>query len=161
MLKTGTPADGEWNRLLELDEDERVRVMVARFTELVHMGEPERRAHLRTIVENVYRLPDEQLRRMTESRLRSWLAMTPEGASAVGHSYEAVLDEMPADQAMRRVAVVQGLAHGLSSDELRRLSEIVPETIGRIARNLTRSLGSLEERPLGHQSWWAFWRRRR
>ncbi len=115
------PNEDAWASLVGLDPSEREAAMLTYYTELVDLSEDERRHRLRKQVAAAYALPDEDLRSLTLSRLRAWLQMEPEAAATVAASYDAVMREVDANTAMRRVGFVQTLMREFSDDEQRRL----------------------------------------
>ena len=121
------PSEDNWATLVQLDPSEREAVMLAYYTELAQLSEDERRARLREQVAAAYTLPDEDLRPLTLSRLRAWLQMEPEAAATVASSFDAVMREVNANVAMRRVGFVQTLMREFSDQEQQRLRLLNPE----------------------------------
>ncbi len=117
----------DWEGLAALPAPDR-EAQLRRFSAaLAALPEPDRLAQLRTVVARTYALSDEAFRAVTAARLRAWLQLDRGEAERVARSYDTVLQELPARDAMRRVAVVQTLMRDLSDDEQRRLRELNPE----------------------------------
>ena len=121
------PTEDDWATLVQLDPREREIAMLTYYTELAHLPEDERRARLRKQVAAAYVLPDEDLRPLTLARLRAWLQMEPEAAATVASSFDAVMREVNANVAMRRVGFVQTLMREFSDQEQQRLRLLNPE----------------------------------
>ena len=117
--------------------------LVRYYAALAALPEDARRTELRAMVGVTYGLPDDAFRALTESRLRAWLRLDEAAAARVARSYDAVLGELSARDAMRRVAVVQTLMRDLPEEDQRRLRELNPEERAR-GLVLTR-LGSFAE----------------
>jgi CHASE3 domain sensor protein len=131
MTTTTRPTENlpaiDWAAIVTRPAPEREDALAQSYCALAELPEAERLAHLRAIVETTYRLPDDDFRTLTESRLRAWLSLDQGVAATVARSYDAVLQEVSADDAMRRVAVVQTLMRDFSDDEQRRLHRLNPE----------------------------------
>ena len=110
MTLSDAGADQDWGRLIDVDEAEREAAMLQRYVALAALPEEERRQQLRAMATAEYALPDAALRTFTRSRLRAWLGMDAEAARRVAASYDAVMREMPATTAMRRITSAVALA---------------------------------------------------
>ena len=154
--------DEEWAKLSEAETAEREAKMVARYEELAGLSEDERRARLRAMARAEYSLSDERLRPFTISRMRTWLALDEDKAGPVAQSYDAVMQEMPATIAMRRVALVQTLVREFSVEDEERLRRLIPRVFAGAPSRLTgleRSESPLQtETATRKKPWWAFWR---
>jgi len=145
----------DWEAIASLDREAQVAAVTAAYAAIARQDEEARRTSLASAIESVYRMPDGQLISMTEARLRAWLALPDEDAAAVGNSFEAVMDGMPADIAMRRVTVVQSVAFKLSNEELAHLQRIVPRVLGDSPpATVSMAKGTGKPKP-----WWKFWAR--
>ncbi len=121
------PTEEDWAALAGLEASDREAAMLAYYSELAALPEDERQARLRQQVATAYSLPDEDLRPLTLSRLRAWLQMEPDAAATVASSYDAVMRDVTASVAMRRVGFVQTLMREFSDEEQRRLRSLNPE----------------------------------
>ena len=155
--------DLEWAKLADSEVTPREAAMLARYNELAGLSEDERRSRLRSMARAEYELSDAKLRPFTVSRMRTWLELDPTNAQLIASSYDAVMQEMPAPVAMRRVALVQSLAIEFSVDDEDRLRKLTPRVFAGapsrktgLAREET-SLSMADSHP--KRSWWAFWRR--
>ena len=157
--------DQEWGKLAELEASDREARIVARFNELAGLPLEERQRRLRTIAEVEYSLPDVELRLLTLARLRSLLHMDSERASSVITAYDAVMQKMPANAAMRRVGLVQTLVIEFSAEDDERLREMIPTVFAGAPR---RSLGLETDSSdsaftvtsgVKKRRWWAFWQK--
>src|SRR5690606_18446326 len=120
---------------------------------------------IKKIVDATYSMTDEHLHTMTLSRLRSFLRMEEKAAHDVGHAFEKVANELPADQAMRRVMMLQKVGAEMSLEEQAHLRAIVPSALGDAPTNAddTTTLPSARQaeaaaEPDEKRPWWAFWR---
>ena len=120
-------AEMHWEQLASQAAPEREARLRTFYTVLATLPEEERLARLRSMIAVTYTLPDEAFRAITESRLRAWLQLDETTAAAVAQSYDAVMREVPAGPAMRRVAVVQTLMRDFADDEQRRLRRLNPD----------------------------------
>lgn len=137
------PLAVEWETLAARPASEREEGLQRFYGALAELPETDRLDRLRAVTATTYALPDDPFRALTESRLRVWLGMDTDAASLVARSYDAVLQELPANDAMRRVAVVQTLMRDLTDEDQRRLRRLNPEERAR-GLTLTR-LGSFAE----------------
>jgi len=155
--------DQAWAQLAETDSASREALMVARYVELAAMPEEQRRAKLRAMANAEYSLPDEKLRPFTVSRLRTWLSLDDETAPIIAHSYDAVMLDMPASAAMKRVSLVQTLVTEFSAEEEDRLRELVPRVFAGAPSRRTGLAAPGSAVPMeavsSKKPWWAFWRR--
>jgi len=155
--------DETWASLADVDEDERRKQMETRYTELAMLSEDQRQARLRAMAEVEYVLPDDKLRPFHLSRLQVWLGLDPNLARTLGASYDTVMDQMPGDIAMRRVAITQTLGRSFSLAEQEQLRELLPRVFGDRGTatsglsTLPASAGLLTA--AHHKPWWAFWRK--
>jgi hypothetical protein len=155
-------ADHEWISFLPLYEEERVARMTARYSELAELDAAARHEQIVAQVKAVYSQPDADLRTLTESRLKSWLAMDPDKARIVGTDFETALNTMPADIAMRRVTIVQSVAYKLTIDQQAALRAIVPGVMGDepvAYPSFEKADPMAVASATGKRPWWAFWRR--
>lgn len=121
------PLDLDWQDLAAQPADKRETNLRAFYTELGALPEATRIARLRDMVAVTHTLPDEAFWALTESRLRVWLQLDQETAVIAACSYDAVMREVPANAAMRRVAVVQTLLRDFSDAEQHQLSQLNPD----------------------------------
>lgn len=143
----------DWTAMAALDQDGQTLAVTDAYAAIAEKDEASRRRCLQTSIETIYRMPDEQLRSMTEARLRAWIALPDEKAAIVGNTFESVMDTMPVDIAMRRVTVVQSVAFKLNADELEDLQKIVPRVLGDSPLAVpSMAMGSGSTKP-----WWKFW----
>ena len=117
----------DWTKVASLPPTERLAQLRDFYTELAALPDATRLARLRDVVAVTYALPDEPFRALTEARLRAWLTLDQAAAARAAQSYDAVLREVSAGDAMRRVAVVQTLLREFSAEEQRRLRQLNPE----------------------------------
>ena len=155
-------ADLEWGRLSELDEATRETRMLERYAALALLPEEERRTQVRSMANAEYSLPDEKLREFTLSRMRAWIALDQEQGPLIANSYDAVMQDMPAGIAMKRVSLVQTLVIAFTPEEEARLRELVPRVFAgapnRALTALERNEGSFEvAKQTRKKAWWAFW----
>jgi hypothetical protein len=161
--------DRSWSALAHENADRRGAKMLARFRELASLSPDERLETARAMVAAEYELYEGPLLAFTASRLRAWLALSGEdgeSAVAVAKLYDDVIDELPAEVAMRRATVARRMEYSwLTADEIARLRDLVP-SMGRHVGGPGGSLsvvnasggdgrGSTEGRPF-----WKFWSRR-
>jgi hypothetical protein len=164
VASSNVALEEQWRGLADAAEEERREKMEVRYLELAALPEEERREQLKTMARVEYTLPDDKIRPFHLSRLRVWLKLESETVRAVASSYEAIMNELPGEIAMRRVSVVQTLARGFDPADQERLREIVPRvfaestplTINRAAEETRRVL---EQAPSPKKPWWAFWRK--
>lgn len=150
-----------WRALAEVDDAGAQRAMIARFHDLALQAEAERVPRLRTMIGEEYDLDPTLLHRFTANRLRSWLRLPPEEATAIAEGYNIVFDGMPSGVAMRRAGAVQTVARAMSADEVTRLQGIIPSLMlqipaGQVAAHATQPPGSgaPDEKKRG----WKFWK---
>lgn len=152
----------EWGLLAEKsEEEERRRLMEARYTELAALAEETRRSRLLPMAQAEYALSDDALRRFTMSRLQVWLHMDQEMAKKIAESYDAVMTQLPATAAMRRVALVQTLARNFSPDDQARLRTLLPRVFagaGEAAQARTRAPEPAAA-PAMKKAGWQFWKK--
>jgi len=150
-----------WASLADLEEGDRERQMEGRYKELFALDEDERRGHMRSMAEAEYALEDETIRPFHLSRLRVWLLMDPEIIRTIGASYDAVLDQMPGEVAMRRVGLAQSLLKAFSLAEQEQLRSVLPRIFGDrgTATSSWRpsTAAGFSSRPIAKKPWWAFW----
>jgi hypothetical protein len=162
MVAQESQRDEAWGNLSGVGDPEREAAMLTRYLELAGISQDERKGQLRGMANAEYALPDEKLRSMTVSRLRILLQMDAEQAKTVNGDYDAVMSEMPASVAMRRVGLVQTLVADFTAEEEERLREIMPTVFGGAPRRKT----GLEVEPSmfaapekSKRAWWAFWQK--
>ena len=143
----------DWETMAAMNQDGQNGAVTAAYAAIADQDEATRKESLSKAIHAVYRMPDDQLRSMTEARLRAWLALPDDKAATVGNSFESVMDTMPAEIAMRRVTVVQSVAHKLKPDELEHLQRIVPRVLGD-APKVTPTAMPAES---NSRPWWKFW----
>lgn len=165
MSSTATRTHEDWATLIAMDEEARIEEMAARFTAINALPNDERDMSIQKIVDATYALTDEQLRTMTLSRLRSFLRMEEKAAHDVGHAFEKVANELPSDQAMRRVMMMQKVGHDMSLEEQAHLRALVPSALGDAPTNAdetttlpSEAKAAAAAEPEEKRPWWAFWR---
>jgi hypothetical protein len=150
-----------WRSLADLEEEDRQREMHTRYEALVAMDEEERRRVMRSMAEVEYGLNDDTIRPFQLSRLRVWLLMEPASAQTLGASYDAVLDQMPGDIALRRVGLAQSLMKSFSTAEQAQLRAVLPRVFGDRGTATANWGGNVPAeftaRPAPRKRWWAFW----
>lgn len=152
--------DQEWAALVDADTEKRDAQMLARYNELAEASEEDRKTRLKAMATAEYSLPDEKLRLFTVARMRAWISMDFDTAKRVADSYGAVMQTMPANVAMKRVALVQTLVMEFSPEEEERLRALAP---GAFAGAPSRSLGldrpgvSLQTQRVNKKPFWKFW----
>ena len=158
--------DESWSKLTEETPEERERVMLDRYNRLAELSEEERRSQLRPMANAEYALPDEKLRPLTVSRLRTLLNMEHDKAATLINSYDAVMQQMPATAAMRRIGLVQTLITEFSVDDESRMRELIPGVFAGAIRRRSReemeaatSFNEAMSRPEKKKAWWAFWQK--
>jgi hypothetical protein len=154
--------DNDWARLTDEEPDSREGTMVDRYNELAGLTEEERRTKLRAMANAEYALPDDKLRLLTVSRMRAWLSLDEATARTISSSYDVVMQQMPGDAAMRRVAMVQKLVLEFTPEEEERLRVLAPRVFAGAPSRLTglaRDEVSLQTTRGSNKAWWAFWRK--
>lgn len=149
-----------WKELAAIDNlDARAQAMAREFTDMAKLPEAQREAEVREAATVTYSLDDAGLRRMTEARLRAWLLMDEADAHAIGEAYEKASNEMPGDQAMRRVMIVQAVAHELTLEEQAKIRAIIPAALGDAPAALPSSSPAMAADSADHRQkpWWKFW----
>lgn len=163
MTSSGTIEDADWGKLASMEENERTRLMLGRYNELLGLSPEERHARLKAIATIEYSLPDPELRALTIGRMRCLLSMEEEAARSFIQSYDAVMREMPANAAMRRVGMVQTVAAEFTAEEEERLRALIPTIFAGAPRRTTGLDTSgpplAVERPAAKRPWWAFWKK--
>jgi hypothetical protein len=160
-LVTQQDADQEWAKLAEADADTRESEMATRYLQLAELSEDERRARLRSMAVAEYSLPDPKLREFTVSRMRTWINLDMDKAKVIADSYGAVMQNMPANVAMKRVALVQTLVTEFTPEEEEKLRELAP---GVFAGAPNRKLGldrpevDLRVQANTKKPFWMFWK---
>ncbi len=153
-------SDQAWAALVDLDAGSRESQMTARYTEIAALPEDDRRAKLKSMAVAEYSLPDDKLRAFTLARMRTWIAMPKEVAQTIATSYGAVMQEMPANMAMKRVALVQTLVLEFTPEEEAQLRDLAP---GAFAGAPSRALGldrppeAAIAAPAAKKPFWKFW----
>jgi len=155
-------ADQGWALLADIEEDQRREQMQARYTELAALSEEERRGRLAGMAKVEYVLPDDKIRAFHLTRLRVWLSMDPTMIQSVAASYDAIMDQLGGDVAMRRIGIVQTLAKSFSATEQEQLRVLLPRIFGdrgtaTSSWGANTSPGLVTRRPV-NKPWWAFWR---
>src|SRR5262245_59820439 len=112
-----TERDEAWGALAEAPESEREATMLSRYNEIAGLPPEERDVQLRAMANAEYAQSEEKLRLLTLARLRTLLRMDKDAATTVISSYNDVMQHMPANAAMRRVALVQTLSAEFSGEE--------------------------------------------
>jgi len=158
-MSTQRPTGKVWAELGDMEEEQRESLMEERYLELAALSEEERQAQLRALAPVEYTLPDDKIWPFHRSRLRTWLRMDQSAARRVADSYHEVMQQMPADIAMRRVSIVQTVARSVSLDEQERLRALVPRVFGEAStgtgeatKGQSAAGGEKAKRP-----WWRFW----
>lgn len=156
--------DHEWMALADLDPSQRDAKVEAWFIGLAALPEEQRRARLLGIALADCSLPDGSARELTLSRLRAWLKMDPQAAMKVASSFDAVMDNVPADHAIRRVAIAQSAVQEFSTQERERLRELLPRVFSSAVTKASSLAPSCPlpqgGRGLGKKPFWRFWDRR-
>jgi hypothetical protein len=159
-MVSGTSPDQSWSQLSSLAPAEREAQMAARYKAMAGLGEDERRNQVKSMILAEYSLNEPELRAFTISRMRTWIALDPEEAPVIAQSYDAVMQEMPATIAMKRVSLVQTLVLEFSAEEEARLRELVPRVFaGAPSRSLAveRPAESAQDDKASKKPWWKFW----
>jgi hypothetical protein len=157
---TQQDSDQEWAKLADGDVAAREAQMASRYIELAALSEEERRARLKAMARAEYALPDEKLRPFTVSRMRTWINLDMATARPIADSYNAIMQEMPAGVAMKRVSLVQTLVMEFTPEEEEKLRELAP---GAFAGAPSRKLGldrpedSLAVQVSKKKPFWKFW----
>ena len=161
-MSTVDGLDQGWAALADLDEDQRRAQMQSRYTELATISEEERRGRLASMAKVEYVLPDDKIRAFHLTRLRVWLGMDPAMIQSVAASYDAIMDQLPGDIAMRRIGIVQTLARSFTVTEQDQLRALLPRVFGdrgtaTSSWAASTGAGLLTRRPV-NKPWWAFWK---
>jgi hypothetical protein len=162
MTTMSRPTDNvptiDWEEIVTRPAPEREDALGRFYAALATLPKSDRLERLRTIVATTYRLPDDEFRTLTESRLRAWLGLDEGVAATVAQSYDAVLQEVSANDAMRRVAVVQTLARDFSLEDQERLRALVPAVFADQGSSLAATMagpaqpGGARPRPHAHRA---------
>ncbi len=160
---TNQEVDQDWGHLVHQEQAAREAAMVERYQSLAGLDEDERRRRLKSMAAAEYSLSEGDLRSFTLSRMRTWLQLDFETAQVISSSYDAIMQEMPATVAMRRVSLVQTLAREFSAEDEERLRALAPRVFagapGR-APNLDRAEPEAHTATPGRKRpIWAFWKR--
>lgn len=150
----------EWASLADLEEEDREQQMEGRYKELFALAEDERRGRMRSMAAVEYSIEDDKIRPFHLSRLRVWLLMDPAIIQTISASYDAVLDQMPGDVAMRRVGLAQSLIKAFSQTEQEQLRSVLPQIFGdrgTAASSWRPTADGFLARPRAKKPWWAFW----
>ncbi|MGB4863375.1 MAG: hypothetical protein WBO97_13035 [Tepidiformaceae bacterium] len=143
----------DWATMAALDQEGQNGAVTAAYAAIAEQDEATREKTLAASIEQIYRMPDEKLRSMTEARLRAWMNLPEDKAATVGNSFETVMDKMPVDIAMRRVTVVQSVAFKFNAEDLEHLQHIVPRVLGDAPLAVpSMAMGEGKAKP-----WWKFW----
>ncbi len=129
----GTPniqQDQAWGALAGVPEAERRNAMKQRYVEVARLPEAELHARMLRMAHAEYALADAALRTFTLSRLQAWLELPEDSARKISASYDAVMQKMSGQAAMRRVSMVQTLARDFSAEDEARLRVLVPGVLG-------------------------------
>lgn len=161
MVSDASP-DQSWAQLSTLEPAEREAQMAERYRQMPGLSEDERKGQMKSMILAEYSLPEEGLKAFTISRMRTWITLEPEVAPVIAQAYDAVMQQMPAAIAMKRVSLVQTLVLEFSPDDEERLRELAPRVFaGAPSRKLKL------DRPDGpdlaitagrKKPFWAFWR---
>jgi len=161
---TGEQMDQEWAALSVLGAEQREARMIERCTTVAALDDDARAAALSAMVRAEYSLPPAELPPFTLSRLRAWITIERTDrdlATRLARGYDTAFQTMPADMAMRRSSVVQGVARNdLSSDEIEMLFELIPSIVQQVPRIRQDSLTSRPHQPTPEpksKPWWRFW----
>jgi hypothetical protein len=160
-LVTQQDVDQEWAELAGDVTPDREAKMAARYLQLAELSEEERCAKLRAMANAEYSLPEDKLRSFTVSRMRTWINLDMDKAKAIAGSYNSVMQNMPANVAMKRVALVQTLVTEFTPEEEERLRELAP---GAFAGAPSRKTGldrpgpDLQTRVGKKKPFWMFWK---
>lgn len=130
MSTQNSQQDQAWGALAGVSEAERRSAMKQRYVEVARLPEAELQARMLRMAQAEYALADAALRAFTLSRLKAWLELPEESARKVSAAYDAVMQQMPGQAAMRRVSLVQTLARDFSAEDEARLRILVPGVLG-------------------------------
>ena len=162
MVTTEIRKDVAWAALAARDERSRIEVMRQSFQELAALDENDRLRRLRAMIYAEYALPEAELAEFTASRLRCWVEMArgdPGSARLLGAGYDRVFSELPADIAMKRAFIVQGVAtRDLSPDETDALFDIIPGLVRQLPRRHI-SVASEQKATTGQKTKRGIWAR--
>lgn len=148
-MSWGNRADEQWAALAALDEGERRARMAAVYQELASLTEDERRTRMAAMAVAEFALPEEKAREMALSRVCVWTSMDQATATMLLASFEWVMDHGSAQDAMRRIAIVQSLAKTLSAQDAERLRVLVPKAFP----EKLKAHGAVKRKRL-----WEFWK---
>jgi hypothetical protein len=155
-----------WAQLADQAEEVREPQMRSRYEELARASEEERRDALKSMAQGEYALPEASLRSFTKSRMQVLLSMDAQQARAVAQSYDAIMNQMPAVAAMRRVSIVQSLTREFSPEDQERLKALAPAVFS--AKPVVASTiptytptpsKDASKAASGKKAAWAFWKR--
>lgn len=149
----------EWSVLGDLEASERESRMLATYSELAGLSGPQRAHRVSSLVRAECDMFDDRLRAMAVSRLRVELQMDETAAMAIAASYGEQGSELPAELAMRRVTIAQGLRSEFSDGEQERLLAVDPSAFGAShARPQAAQSASQTTAPVARRRrwWWPF-----
>ncbi|MBI2855579.1 MAG: hypothetical protein HYX93_01895 [Chloroflexi bacterium] len=163
MTTPSAQTDHGWGMLVDAASEERESKMLQRYQEMAALSEQARTAQMLAMVRAEYALPDHKLRSFTLSRLRTWLKLEEGTARAIVTSYDAAMEKIPGQLAMRRVSLVQTLAREFSADDEEKLRSLVPRVFAGMPSRATIEKSLLAAPSVGSQtrspkkrSWWPF-----
>lgn len=165
----------DWRRIADLPDDAKREEMRRFFDSLHTRTDDERRDALREMIAMEYGLPREQTHGFTRARLDTWMAMDFDRAKPVADAYDAAMQTMPAEIAMRRIQTVQAVSMAMSPEDIERVRELVPTEVRQIpkvaaavsgdgATNNEEGTAPARETPQempqkSARPWWAFWKK--
>jgi hypothetical protein len=133
QMTTGTSTStGTWASTREfnkLDAPVAEAVLTEVYAHIAIQPDEQRLHALRLMARDEHALNDLELREFTARRLRAWLQLSKAAVSAVSASYNSVMNEMPANVAMRRVGMVQSVLASMSANEQERLRDLLPSAM--------------------------------
>lgn len=121
--------DSTWSALASSNGEPRRREMEDRFTQLAILSEPERVDAIEGMLRAEFTLSEHDLHTFTEDRFHAWIALNgrdPAQAGMAVRGYDAAMERLPADMAMRRASVTQGVARDMTAEDIAALHGFVP-----------------------------------
>ena len=159
-MKPGSIKNMQSSEGTRIEERDQEAKLLRFFEKLANRPEDERRRRLKTMVTEVYSWDDERIRAFTKLRLKVWGRIDQQIAQSLVASYDGVMEQMPADIALRRVVFVRSAVKELTAEEVETLRPLLPHFFPAersaipIAGNDTGP--SFEHK--AQRDWWAFWK---
>ncbi len=128
-MPAAIPVDSTWSALATSEGEPRRREMEDRFAQLAVLGETERVDAIEGMLRAEFTLSEQDLHSFTEDRFRAWIALDgrdPAQAGLAVRGYDAAMERLPADMAMRRASVTQGVAREMTAADIAALHKFVP-----------------------------------